>query len=296
MRARPRVETTPTRSPGPRQGGHGSRRHKTRYSLSSSGDEDSQKASTTFSDLMPRKKGDIFSASLAERRQQRPPMSLQVDDGHVPSRAPHHLPMESVSQAISPLSPVRGGCHETAGSERLSSNWPSPQTEWLPRESINAHMVDENVNGPVLDMYKTWARLESPANYAESSCRVPGLAQRPRRSKSTSDGLRHANDTALASPPPPPLPARAASRSSETRTTESPLFSPLALYFRGQDFPSTKKGEKTLIGQNGWLERTELASGRQQRAPQKKTGILESIKKMAKDVVRCLLRQAQKAI
>ncbi|KAM4066955.1 hypothetical protein HRG_000965 [Hirsutella rhossiliensis] len=285
VRARPRVEVTPAKPPsGPQQGDSGSRRNKSRYSLSSSGDEDSQKPSTTFSDLMPRRQGDIFSASLAERRQQHPPTPLQVADDHAPSRTPHRLPMESVSHAVSPLSPTQGGRYERAGSEQLSPDWPSPQTEWLPRASTNSHVVDENVNGPVLDMYRAWARLESPADYAESSFRVQSLAQRPRRSKSTSDGLRRADGFAPASPPPPPLPAKALSRSSGTRATESPLFSPLALYFRGQDFPSTKKGEKTLIGQNGWLERTGFASGRDQKVRQKKTGILESIKKIAKDM------------
>ncbi|KAF4509552.1 hypothetical protein G6O67_003716 [Ophiocordyceps sinensis] len=285
VRARPRIQLTPTKPPsGAQQGDSGSRRDKNRYSLSSSGDEESQQASATFSGLMPRRQGDIFSESLAERRQQHPPTPLQVADGRAPSRTPHRLPMESVSHAVSPLSPTHEGRYERAGSEQLSSNWPSPQPAWLPRGSINSHLVDENVKGAVLDMYKAWARLGSPADHADSSFRAQSLAQRPRRSKSTSDGLRRAEDFVPMSPPPPPLPAKSLSRSSGTRATESPLFSPLALYFRGQDFPSTKKGEKTLIGQNGWLERTGFASWREPKAPHKKTGILESLKKIAKDV------------
>ncbi|KAM6483165.1 hypothetical protein H0G86_011073 [Trichoderma simmonsii] len=63
------------------------------------------------------------------------------------------------------------------------------------------------------------------------------------------------------------------------------LFSPLALYFRGHDFPTEKKGEKTMIGQHGWLESTEQALyDRNKQSPQKKTRILDGIKKIAKDV------------
>jgi hypothetical protein len=59
------------------------------------------------------------------------------------------------------------------------------------------------------------------------------------------------------------------------------------MYFRGTDYPSVKKGEKVMIGDNGWLERTDNGADQVSKAPQKKTGILDSIKKMAKDVV-CL--------
>ncbi|TFA97568.1 hypothetical protein CCMA1212_010658 [Trichoderma ghanense] len=66
---------------------------------------------------------------------------------------------------------------------------------------------------------------------------------------------------------------------------ENYLFSPLALYFRGDDFPTEKKGEKTMIGQNGWLECTEQTDpNKNKQMPQRKTGILDGIRKIAKDV------------
>lgn len=46
-----------------------------------------------------------------------------------------------------------------------------------------------------------------------------------------------------------------------------------------------KKGEKTMIGDNGWLERTDKGADAAKKAPQKKAGILDSIKKIAKDMV-----------
>lgn len=64
------------------------------------------------------------------------------------------------------------------------------------------------------------------------------------------------------------------------------LFSPLALYFRGDDFPIEKKGEKTMIGQHGWLESTEQTLyDKNKQSPQKKTRILDGIRKIAKDMV-----------
>lgn len=81
----------------------------------------------------------------------------------------------------------------------------------------------------------------------------------------------------------PPMPQVANLRAENAPST--PLFSPLQLYFRGPDFPSVKKGEKTMIGDNGWLERTDKGVDAAKKAPQKKVGILDSIKKIAKDMV-----------
>ena len=40
-----------------------------------------------------------------------------------------------------------------------------------------------------------------------------------------------------------------------------------------------------MIGQNGWLERTGVTAEKEKKTPQKKTRILDSIKKIAKDMV-----------
>ncbi|KAL7928706.1 hypothetical protein V8C35DRAFT_226250 [Trichoderma chlorosporum] len=66
---------------------------------------------------------------------------------------------------------------------------------------------------------------------------------------------------------------------------QNALFSPLTLYFRGNGLPAEKKGEKTMIGQNGWLECTEQTEfDKNKQTPQKKTGILDGIRKIAKDM------------
>ncbi|EGR46110.1 uncharacterized protein TRIREDRAFT_110534 [Trichoderma reesei QM6a] len=71
------------------------------------------------------------------------------------------------------------------------------------------------------------------------------------------------------------------------KSDENTLFSPLALYFRGDEFPTEKKGEKTMIGENGWLECTDQSDpNKNKQTPQKKTGILDGIRKIAKDMSR----------
>ncbi|KJZ78870.1 hypothetical protein HIM_01643 [Hirsutella minnesotensis 3608] len=279
VRARPRVEPTPTKSNSQGKQEPGSR-SKATYSLSSSGDEGSGVASTTFSDLMPQNQADLFSTSLAERRQQHRPSPLQVGEGRTPARTPRRMPMESLAQVVSPLTPVKGNYAEGSGSSYAPSSCSNTQIEWLLQKGAQSQAVEGNVDGPVVNMYNTWSRVESSPERTTSSVRQKSLEHQPRRSKSTSDGLRQPD--LVPSTPAPPLPSKAAARRQENQ--ESPLFSPLALYFRGQDCPSTKRGEKTLIGQNGWLERTGVAADQEKKAPQKKTGILESIKRIAKDM------------
>lgn len=245
-------------------------------------------ASTTFSDLMPRREGDIFAASLAERRQQLPPAPIQVGDSRATGRTPHRVQLESVSQAVSPLSPPRGGHQGPTSSGEVSPYYPSGQPESFYARNTNSDSSDANVNGPVMDMYKAWAQRTSPMEYPEPPLQVQNLAQRPRRSKSTSDGLL-SDGLRFSEGPPPPLPPQNPAQGAAVQSGDSPPFSPLALYFRGNDFPSTKKGGKIMIGHNGWLERTGKALEKVKTVPQKKAGILESIKKIAKDMVRPLL-------
>lgn len=134
--------------------------------------------------------------------------------------------------------------------------------------------------------------MGSPVERVERPPRVQSLARRPRRSKNTSEGLGsdilRRPDGFFSPFPPPPLPTQAqapARDAAGVQNVESPLFSPLALYFRGNGFPTAKKGEKTMIGRNGWLERTGRDSpDKRKKTGQKKAGILESIKKIAKDM------------
>jgi hypothetical protein len=119
--------------------------------------------------------------------------------------------------------------------------------------------------------------------YASSRALQQGIrcSPSPRRTQSNAEPMRH--HAVMYTEQPPPMPAMP-TRAEAIASIESPLFSPLACYFRGPDFPSEKKGGKTMIGDNGWLERTQSVQ-QGKRSPSKRIGILEGIKKIAKDMV-----------
>ncbi|PHH83165.1 hypothetical protein CDD82_3330 [Ophiocordyceps australis] len=281
----------------------------TRYTLGSNGQgETSQPPSATFSDLMPRPENfpgdDIGNStlSIASRRRQYQPKPIQVSESHLPG----HARLQPNSDNVSPLSPdseKRLRQKDQIGQEFLQDNGDDTvlpyHTSDLPGAYGRSVMISEaDINKPVLDTYQAWLRdsrsgFSPPGEASVHHARAQSLPQCARRTKSTSEGLRpvYGDMPATYVPnshlPPPPLPqplAEAAPHWSQ-KPLESPPFSPLALYFRGQDFPSVKKGEKTLIGDNGWLERPDnVGNGRDKKSPQKKTGIIESIKKIAREV------------
>lgn len=240
--------------------------------------------SPTFSELMPRAKDD----SIAERRQKVPP---QIDISQHRDTKPQRRQMEQVDDVVSPLSVNRSSKTATSG-RPASSSYSTERGELQPPRPLNvpsnrrSHQKQASQDA-VVDIYNDWTNIYSsgvsplspePAHVRESE------SQYPRRSKSLAEGMRrqksptkstHAESTRLAQ-----YPAEVVS--------ESPLFSPLPLYFRGQDFPTVKRGGKTLIGNNGWLEKTgqeTLGLDAENKTPQKRAGIFDSIKKIAKDMV-----------
>ncbi|KAJ6440836.1 Zn(2)-Cys(6) zinc finger domain protein [Purpureocillium lavendulum] len=301
VRARPRVDTTPTKHMPSSQPGS-SNRQDMNCAFSSSGEEDveSRVASTTFSELMPRHQPDIFAArgdpNLATRRQVHVPSPIQVGARRIPGAVAFN---PEQTMPVSPLTPPvvehHGYPPARAEGAHASGFYPVRQqrVSAARRDTYTTDASEGNVNGPVIDMYNAWTTMHSTGESFEPPPRVQSLAQRPRRSKSTSEGLtsdylRRPGTLNSPSPPPPALPRQDPGQvvvTARDETFEDQVFSPLALYFCGQDFPTVKKGEKTMIGQNGWLERTERCSPEKgTKTPQKKAGILQSIKKMARDM------------
>ncbi|GJD01970.1 hypothetical protein ColKHC_10795 [Colletotrichum higginsianum] len=64
----------------------------------------------------------------------------------------------------------------------------------------------------------------------------------------------------------------------------SQIYSPLRPYFAYKDLPTQKIAGKTLIGEQGWLERPNQTPDRKKDSSPKKPGLLDSLKKMAKDM------------
>jgi hypothetical protein len=184
--------------------------------------------------------------------------------------------METVPDIVSPLSPREmyeaSGVRDSYYSGYTSGYPPSQQLEpvnvcYGPYEDI-----EDNKGG--LEAYREWVDSQkvNASWYPSESTTKP-----PRRTKSTAEGF--GSRAELASP-------IVMTRSRKDNVdTEAPLFSPFPFYFRGKDFPSEKRGQKTMIGEKGWLERTDMSTGQVNKGNAKKMGILDGIKKIAKEMV-----------
>lgn len=82
----------------------------------------------------------------------------------------------------------------------------------------------------------------------------------------------------------------AAVTSSHTQANESgdtprAIYSPLTNLSNEPQFATVRRGHKVMVGHNGWLERPETLD--RKPAPLKKARFLDTLKRMAKDVVSC---------
>lgn len=220
-------------------------------------------------------------ASLAERRNGTSLPRIQTSTPGQPMSPPKHsLEQEALRVQARKLQhdaqnhALRDQSYEHDSGVTSSDHQPSPE---------------HRMNEAILDMYQTWTDAPTPKSYSQFPQRQQSLLQSTRQSKGTVNFraalsiLEKAPDTQEAAPTPVATPS-AAAQEMKTDALTSPQFSPLPLYFRGQSFPSVKRGEKTMIGQNGWLDCTSAPSDC--RKPNiKRMGFLESLKRIAKDVV-----------
>lgn len=250
-----------------------SKHYRNKYSLGSNVSD-----STTFSDVMPRPQHEGSANSLAERRQKATPAPILTEGGPRPNGTLLHRPhLEAVPNMVSPLSPRQ--MYEAGRVNTNNESIYSP--DYYPSPLKPIIKLDDPFNGgqyatnnATFNEYNDWARQQSPVpSPSRNGGKSP--AHRPRRSKSTGEGLRQSNE--FISPMPQLQP------SPQKQAVESPLFSPFLFYFRG-DFPQEKKGGKTMIGDKGWLERTDPVEEKAKKTGMKK-GILDGIKKIAKDMV-----------
>ena len=254
--------------------------------LSSSDEDTTGLDSPNFSDLMPGRQYPAmdggFSSSLAGRRQRAPPAPIETGSGRRYDHMLHRAEMEPVPEPVSPLGQGRlGNSQYTDDSASLYSQDPRYSRHPEPLYVLEGHARSKSSisNSERISTLNDWKAAYSPPKREEATPRQEPLINRPRRSKSNAEGLRQAH---FVDEQPYPLPQQLA---VAVPPSEDLLFSPLQFYFRGTDFPTAKKGEKTMIGDNGWLERTEKLQETPKKANQKKNGILDSIKKIAKDMV-----------
>ncbi|KAI5457246.1 hypothetical protein BGZ63DRAFT_427967 [Mariannaea sp. PMI_226] len=264
------------------------RRTENRQLARMSSDVNTNTESPTFSELIPGHdraySNDLSPNTLAERRYKGPPSPLELRDTTYQLSEVQRLVPDPAPQSVSPLSDNVPTQSRFSGirvsfdapssiysQEAHSSARPDP----LELRKFGHQRSGSKFNDTTADSCRDWAesRTPSPSKHTQSQ-----LDRRPRRSKSTGEGLRLKQHSEL-EPSFPPI------MSKERPLEENgPQFSPLQLYFRGSGFPSDKKGEKILIGDNGWLERTEETPDKVKKTTPKKAGIIEGIKKIAKDM------------
>lgn len=237
-----------------------------------------------FREPIPKRTPDLFGNTIAERRQRTNPnpvitlaKSTADREQHISVDSPYSMSTSRGRSAASEEDSVPG---KYTSSSYRNSRKSSPV---LPDSVYSAN--EQGVNGAIMDMYNVWTQNESPGLESGYSRRNESLDMRPRRSKSIAGVMNHST---IQSPPLPEVVHIVRhpmdSHRSSNGDMRSPEFSPLPLYFRGHGFPTTKTGEKTMIGRNGWLECTGQAISDDKRT--KKVGFLESIKKIAREVVR----------
>ncbi len=124
----------------------------------------------------------------------------------------------------------------------------------------------------VLDDYNNWRN--SPA--------VPDTARR----LSTLVHSQSSGELQTGTPFRNRQPSKDVSTSNATATTDAePIFSPLTPFFQGMAAPGVRKGGKTLIGDNGWLEKTSKKAVQPKTSPARRANFFESLVKKAKGMV-----------
>lgn len=237
---------------------------------------------------MPSKQDQARSPSLAHRRHQSPPSALQIPTTAQGTPRPQRSRMQTVNEKGSPLTPSRTKSHNQQHPARTSSRYSTQDgpIEAPPPLQINHNKFNypsPNLNGLQFDASSHWAQIQASGISPEVSPLQYTARHQPRRAKSNVTASRRHQSHVAELHDVSPL---TASSTVPSASLESPMFSPLAFYFRGQDPQVKRRGHKTLIGDNGWLEKTGNQTPKETRSPPKKAKLFDSIRKLARDMVR----------
>ncbi|KAH8175287.1 hypothetical protein LIA77_03705 [Sarocladium implicatum] len=264
------------------------------FAKSESDDDASQMNQSAVGEFMPSWSKHGKYPSLAERRRQVAPSNIQVEKN---TKGSKHSLKPQVKETVGLMSPLH--CEHvtdwsttqgssSGGHYSVSERHPSQEPEPLklqPRKYEPPPAPRRERAAPRDRSPEKWIKTDT---YASSRALQQGIrcSNSPRRTQSNAEQIRYhglAPEERHEDPLPPSWESMLPTRAEAIASVESPLFSPLACYFRGPDFPAEKMGGKTMIGDNGWLERTEMHD-RTKRSPSKRIGIIEGIKRIAKDM------------
>lgn len=236
---------------------------------------------------------DPTSSNLAERRHKLLPPALLTSRRGDTIHKLQRSRMEQMPMGVSPLTPFRHECDAGRGtgergsycSEMQDYRQPTPRNAGLDRFSMdNGHVPVE-----LDELGQKWT--DNCDSGVAPTIPLANRSKRRNRHREVDNG-NYLNQHCDPDPEdllaprtylPPPDPYRTP---LVAQFQQSPLFSPLPLYFRMQGCPVVKKGEKTMIGSDGWLERTNDSAVQSKTLARKKTGILDNLRKIAKDMVR----------
>ncbi|RNJ56182.1 hypothetical protein D7B24_007665 [Verticillium nonalfalfae] len=232
--------------------------------------------STTFSDLMPPFSDKIGrpSGTIAERRCQNTPNRIAVDEARKYGTFVHRAP--TVPAACHPLkahpvfAPIDDSWSSVYSQEEHRAD---PRVRPL---SVEKSAVSRRIDD-VLQTYHDWDPMEISS--PELLSPEPLNLKSPTRNRSPHPERRCAESSRQA----PQLVTRAEQPKQVTGEVDS--YSPLVTYFAFEGLPVQKIGGKTLIGEQGWLKRpnpNQTPEHKKKNGSPKKTGLLDSIKKMAK--------------
>ncbi|KAK1985093.1 hypothetical protein LZ30DRAFT_399055 [Colletotrichum cereale] len=214
--------------------------------------------STTFSELMPtsnhKAKGSLAS-SLAERRRQNTPTPVNVNDrrqyGTIVDNPDSVAP---VPQPVTPDMPSPASIEPVDSSSIYSQGEGRPSPLHVKKDDIPQHIKN------MLQSHSGWRDPNTPAP-AHGMASRGGIAQGHGPYKGRLEALRQ--------------PAMDASQ----------IYSPLRPYFAYKELPVQKIAGKTLIGEQGWLERPNQSPDRKKKdGSPKKPGLLDSLKKIAREM------------
>ncbi|KAK1998874.1 hypothetical protein LX36DRAFT_718159 [Colletotrichum falcatum] len=214
--------------------------------------------STTFSELMPasnhKAKGSLAS-SLAERRRQNTPMPVNVNDcrqyGTVVGEP------ESVPRVLQPMTP---DMPSPASIEPVDSSSIYSQSEGRPSP---LHVKKDEIPQQIKNV------LQSCSGWRDANIPAPPPGMATRGGDDRGHGPHKGRLEALRQP----------------AMDASQIYSPLRPYFAYKELPVQKIAGKTLIGEQGWLERPNQSPDRKKKdGSPKKPGLLDSLKKVAREM------------
>ncbi|KAG5929866.1 hypothetical protein E4U42_004258 [Claviceps africana] len=216
-------------------------------------------------------------ATLAKRRNRTTPSPIKT----LPSSLNPRCSTEHVSQCIKNHKDhemqefVTPGSRSSYYEESTNINTPFGNLE-----------IGQPVHQAIENRHNSGTNNTTPELPSEYPRRQQSLAQKLKRSQNSvieNGGWPHVSSTIL-SDPLPYLATRERPQNLHSMPAPSSQSSPMPFYFRGQGYPTTKRGEKTMIGSNGWLESTETSFEFGKKPQSKRSAFVDTIKKIAKDV------------